>query len=89
MTEGFFSINFRLTGDSNSLSNWEYKDNQILTLLTATFSIIIAVYFMNVLIGILNIIITEIDFKVLQLRNKASVFTKYHYITVTLCSNNE
>ncbi|CAI2190288.1 18119_t:CDS:2, partial [Funneliformis geosporum] len=45
--------------DSNALSNWEYKNNPPLTILMVLFSLLIAVYLMNLLIGLLSNAIEE------------------------------
>ncbi|CAG8481951.1 5791_t:CDS:2 [Funneliformis mosseae] len=54
-------------GDSNALPNWEYLDNPKLTILMVLFSLLIAVYLMNLLIGLLSNAIDEDN-------NRASYF---------------
>ncbi|CAG8466075.1 467_t:CDS:10 [Funneliformis caledonium] len=53
------SMYLYLIGDSNALSNWEYKNNSQLTILMVLFSLLIAVYLMNLLIGLLSNAIEE------------------------------
>src|ERR1043165_4256356 len=66
-------ISFFLIGDSNSLSNWEYKDNPPLAILMVLFSIITAVYLMNLLIGLLSNAIEKDNNRTSYLMNKATV----------------
>ncbi|CAG8518084.1 11623_t:CDS:2 [Funneliformis mosseae] len=49
-----FSTYLFLTGDSSAFSNWEYKNNTSLAILMFLFSLTIAVYLMNLLIGLLS-----------------------------------
>ncbi|CAG8649705.1 16892_t:CDS:2 [Funneliformis mosseae] len=53
------SMYLYLIGDPNALSNWEYKNNSQLTILMVLFSLLIAVYLMNLLIGLLSNAIEE------------------------------
>ncbi|SRR6266498_610180 len=79
-----FSINLFLIGDSNALSNWEIKDNPPLALLMVLFSIITAVYLMNLLIGLLSNAIEKDNNRISYLMQKAKVFIKYNiYIYIT------
>ncbi|CAG8735344.1 8182_t:CDS:2, partial [Funneliformis caledonium] len=61
------SMYLYLTGDPNALPNWEYLDNPKLTILMVLFSLLIAVYLMNLLIGLLSNAIDEDN-------NRASYF---------------
>ncbi|CAG8648480.1 647_t:CDS:2 [Funneliformis caledonium] len=60
------SMYLYLTGDSNALPNWEYRDNSQLTILMVLFSLLIAVYLMNLLVGLLSNAIED--------NNRASYF---------------
>ena len=63
-----------LIGDSNALSNWEYKNNPPLAILMVLFSLLIAVYLMNLLIGLLSNAIDKDNNRVSYLVQKAEVF---------------
>ena len=65
-------MNFSLIGDSGAFSNWEYKDNSPLVILMVAFSSLIALYLMNLLIGLLNMHI-EKDNRASYLKKKAKV----------------
>jgi len=65
---------FFLIGDSSTLSNWEYKENPFLVTLMVLFSLLIAVYLMNLLIGLLNMHIEKDNNRVSYLVKKAEVF---------------
>ena len=70
-------IIFFLIGDSNSLSNWEYKDNPSMVVLMVLFSLIIAIYLMNLFIGLLTNSIEKEDNRSLYLLQKVKVFIKF------------
>ena len=65
---------FFLIGDSSTLSNWKYKENPFLITLMVLFSLLIAVYLMNLLIGLLNMHIEKDNNRVSYLVKKAEVF---------------
>src|SRR5688572_18731556 len=75
-------IIFFLIGDSNPLSNWEYKDNPSLSLFMVLFSVLIAVYLMNLLIGLLGNAIEEENNRASYFTQKAKVFKKFHNIYI-------
>ncbi|GET52770.1 hypothetical protein GLOIN_2v936047 [Rhizophagus irregularis DAOM 181602=DAOM 197198] len=68
-----FAMVLLLIGDLSALSNWSYIDNPSVTILIVLFSILIAMYLMNLLIGMLNIAINEEDNRVSYLIWKAEV----------------
>ncbi len=76
-----FSINLFLLGDTNALSNWEIKDNSPLAILMVLFSLITAIYLMNLLIGLLSNNIEKNNNRVSYLMQKAKVFIKCHIFT--------
>jgi len=45
---------FIIIGDNTALTNWSYKDNPPIVMLMVLFSLLTAVYLMNLLIGLLN-----------------------------------
>ena len=67
-----------MVGDSSALSNWEYEDNISLVTLMVVFSLLIAIYLMNLLIGLLNMHI-EKDNKASYLKKKAKVLSSIKY----------
>ena len=71
-----------LIGDTDALFNWEYKENPFLIILMVLFSLLIAVYLMNLLIGLLNMHIEDIEDnnRALYLLQKAGVFIKISYL---------
>src|SRR5688572_9369163 len=82
-----------LIGDPNALPNWEYKENPFLIILMILFSLLIAVYLMNLLIGLLNMhlcMYTKENNRVSYLIQKAEVFIKISclfllvYIIITI-----
>ncbi|CAG8483535.1 3153_t:CDS:2 [Funneliformis caledonium] len=70
------SMYLYLTGDSNALSNWEYKNNPQLTILMVFFSLLIAVYLMNLLIGLLSNAIEEDNNRVSYFVQKAKILAE-------------
>ena len=73
-------LSFFLIGDSNSLSNWEYKDSPSLSFFMVLFSLLIAVYLMNLLIGLLSNAIEEENNRASYFTQKAKVFKKFYNI---------
>ncbi len=62
-----------LIGDSNALSNWEYKNNPPLAILMVLFSILTGIYLMNLLIGLLSNAIEKDNNRTSYLIKKAEV----------------
>jgi hypothetical protein len=61
-------------GDLSALSNWDYKENMPLVILMVIFSLLITLYLMNLLIGLLNMHIGNIeDNRASYLKEKAKV----------------
>ncbi|POG67083.1 hypothetical protein GLOIN_2v1651171 [Rhizophagus irregularis DAOM 181602=DAOM 197198] len=71
-----FAMVLLLAGDLSALSNWSYIDNPSVTILIVLFSILIAMYLMNLLIGMLNIAINEEDNRVSYLIWKAEILAE-------------
>ncbi|RGB26448.1 hypothetical protein C1646_770412 [Rhizophagus diaphanus] len=69
----FFAMVLLLIGDLSALSNWSYIDNPSVAILIGLFSILIAMYLMNLLIGMLNIAISEENNRVSYLIWKAEI----------------
>ncbi|CAI2195826.1 2290_t:CDS:2, partial [Funneliformis geosporum] len=72
--------------DSNALPNWEYRSNPESTILMVLFSFLIAVYLMNLLIGLLSNAIEEDNNRVSYLVQKAKLYfiilTRYYHANV-------
>src|ERR1043165_1485064 len=77
-----------LSGDSSALSNWEYKNNGPLVVLMTIFSSLMAVYLMNLLIGLLSNCIEQDNNRVSYLVQKAKVIPIYCTVHVILTSIN-
>ncbi|UZO07406.1 uncharacterized protein OCT59_027690 [Rhizophagus irregularis] len=65
-----------LTGDSGALSNWTYKNDPSLAILTVLFSFLIVVYLMNLFIGLLSNAIEEDNNRVSYLLQKAEILAE-------------
>ncbi|CAI2190152.1 9371_t:CDS:2, partial [Funneliformis geosporum] len=70
------SMYLYMSGDSNALPNWEYRTNPQLTILMVLFSFLIAVYLMNLLIGLLSNAIEEDNNRVSYLVQKAKILAE-------------
>ncbi|PKC68823.1 hypothetical protein RhiirA1_456782 [Rhizophagus irregularis] len=65
-----------LTGNSGALSNWTYKNDPLLAILTVLFSFLIVVYLMNLFIGLLSNAIEEDNNRVSYLLQKAEILAE-------------
>ncbi|RGB40342.1 hypothetical protein C1646_753407 [Rhizophagus diaphanus] len=70
-----FSMYLYLIGDSNSLSNWEYGNNPPLAGLMVLFSLLIAIYLMNLLIGLLSNAIEQDNNRASYFMQKAEILS--------------
>ncbi|GBC04782.1 hypothetical protein RclHR1_05870006 [Rhizophagus clarus] len=68
-----FSMYLFLTGDRNSLSAWSPKENPLMIMLMITFSLVVVVYLMNLLIGLLNMAIETDNDRASYLAQKALI----------------
>ncbi|PKY27512.1 hypothetical protein RhiirB3_443259 [Rhizophagus irregularis] len=65
-----------LTGDSSSLSNWQYTDNQSLAIMIVFFSLLMGVYIMNLFIGLFSNAIEKVNSRVEYCVYKAEVLAE-------------
>ncbi|PKC58465.1 hypothetical protein RhiirA1_470916 [Rhizophagus irregularis] len=65
-----------LTGDSSSLSNWQYIDNQSLAIMIVFFSLLMGVYIMNLFIGLFSNAIEKVNSRVEYCVYKAEVLAE-------------
>ncbi|CAG8736428.1 21179_t:CDS:2, partial [Racocetra persica] len=65
-----------MTGDTSSLSNWEYRNNIALVALWITFSFFTVIYLLNLFIGLLNIAIAGNNSRVLFLLLRAELIAE-------------
>ncbi|PKY25101.1 hypothetical protein RhiirB3_439902 [Rhizophagus irregularis] len=71
-----FAMYLFLTGDSNALSNWTYKDKPSLVILIVLFSLCIVVYLMNLFIGLLSNAIEKDNNRISFLIQKAEILAE-------------
>ncbi|PKK67804.1 hypothetical protein RhiirC2_834909 [Rhizophagus irregularis] len=71
-----FAMYLFLTGDSNALSNWTYKDKPSLVILIVLFSLCIVVYLMNLFIGLLSNAIEKDNNRISYLIQKAEILAE-------------
>ncbi|GBB97694.1 hypothetical protein RclHR1_03040011 [Rhizophagus clarus] len=74
-----------LTGDPSVLSNWQYNNNLSLEVMYITFSSVMAIYIMNLFIGLLSNAIEGVDFRVLYLIYKAEVLAEIELFYLLPC----
>jgi len=65
-----------MIGDTSALNNWTYKEHPFFVILMFSFSFLVVIYLMNLLIGLLNMEIGKDDNRVSYLIQKAEVFIK-------------
>ncbi|PKY29596.1 hypothetical protein RhiirB3_484012 [Rhizophagus irregularis] len=70
-----FSMYLYLIGDLNSLSKWEYGNNPPLAGLMVLFSLLIAIYLMNLLIGLLSNAIEQDNNRASYFMQKAEIMS--------------
>ncbi len=63
-----------MIGDTSALNNWTYKEHPFFVILMFSFSFLVVIYLMNLLIGLLNMEIGKDDNRVSYLIQKAEVF---------------
>ena len=71
---------FIIIGDNTALTNWSYKDNPPIVMLMVLFSLLTAIYLMNLLIGLLSDAINQDNNRVSYLVQKAEVFIVQYLI---------
>ncbi|CAG8720057.1 23191_t:CDS:2 [Cetraspora pellucida] len=65
-----------MTGDTSSLSSWEYRNSIALVFLWITFSLFTVIYLLNLFIGLLNIAIASNNSRVLFLLLRAELIAE-------------